>query len=339
MSKLADIMGDDFAEEYEQQREAARREANRVDKESLMEISYHAIHGDGFKGEDPRFTYTGDAVEHDVLLMESPDDNLGKFKNPFDNGGMSMGMFHMDKLFSCAFNEEMLDIVDKIEEGTFYVVVGGYEEVLQGDGNGDEEKYYNVNPVRGFIPLEVAKNYADEYDSQMDGASVEEQAQDQQEQTSDDGSGSDDVSVSDSLGDTSEAPRSSIIQVFQAIGNDAPAVLEGTSEGDSDSMDKLVQVAQGNTDGEAERERVLDVFEEEVEEIDGRGEEDEGDDDIDLGDISASDDDEDDTSDDTEEVESEPDTEPEPETEETESEPETEEDDGDDDGVDAESWF
>jgi hypothetical protein len=332
MSKLADIMGDDFAEEYEEQREAARREANRVDKKTLMEIAYHAIHGDGFEGEDPRFTYTGDTLEHDVLLMESPDDNLGKFKNPFDNGGMSMGMFHMDKLFSCAFNEEMLDIVDKIEESTFYLVVGGYEEVVQGDGSGDEEKYYNINPVRGFIPLEVAKNYADEYESQMDGASVEEQAQDQQEETSNGSSDSNGVSVSDSLGDTEEASRSNIIQVFQAVGNDAPAVLEGTADGDSDSMDKLVEVTQSNTEGEAARERVLDVFEEEVEEIDGRGEDEEEDDGIDLNDISSSSGEEEDTSTDVDTTSEEPDTDTEEETE--------GEDEGDDDGdVDAESWF
>jgi len=324
MSKLSDVMGEEFAEEYQEKRDAARREARRVEKPTLMEACYHAVHGDGFEGEDPRFTFEGNEVDHDVLLMESPDSNIQKFKNEFPNGGMSLGMFHMNELFSCAFNEDMLDVLDNIEEDEYYVVVGRYEEKRDVDSNGEEEVYYNINPVRGIVPLEVAKQYADKFDQNMDGKSVEEQAQEQNSGSSSGSSDSDSVDISGGTEAVTDADRSDIIEVFQAVGSKQKEILEETAAGSDEHMDILVSTVQDNTTGTAEEERVLDIFEEEVEEIDGRGEDEDEDDAVDIPDIGGSDDEDDNSSDE--------------EADETETETETEEDDEDDDAS-ADDWF
>jgi len=290
MSELGDIMGDDFEEEYQEKRSRRREEASKVDKTTLMEICYEAINNGGFKGEEPRFRFSGAEVDHDVLLMESPDDDLETFRWPLGDSAKTQGMFHVDELFSLAFQENMLDLLSKIETGEYYLVVGRYEERTETDSNGKEETYYNINPVRGIVPLSVGKKYADQYEEQMQGSSPQEQAEQQQSESSDDSgsdidlSGADDNSVSDD----------DIVQIFHAVGDKAADLLQSVVEGDSTSMDKLVTVTNNNLDGEADRERILDVFEENVDTIEGRGEE-EDDDDLDLGGL-------DDESDDEEEV-------------------------------------
>jgi len=287
MSELGDIMGDDFEEEYQEKRSRRREEASKVDKKTLMEICYEAINNGGFKGEEPRFRFSGAEVDHDVLLMESPDDDLETFRWPLGDSAKTQGMFHVDELFSLAFQENMLDLLSKIETGEYYLVVGRYEERTETDSNGKEETYYNINPVRGIVPLKVGKKYADQYEEQMQGSSPQEQAEQQQSESSDDSdsdidlSGADDNSVSDD----------DIVQIFHAVGDKAADLLQSVVEGDSTSMDKLVTVTNNNLDGEADRERILDVFEENVDFIKGRGEEEDGDD-LDLGGIGDDSDDE-----------------------------------------------
>jgi len=287
MSELGDIMGDEFEEDYQEKRSRRREEASKVDKKTLMEICYEAINNGGFKGEEPRFRFSGAEVDHDVLLMESPDDDLETFRWPLGDSAKTQGMFHVDELFSLAFQENMLDLLSKIETGEYYLVVGRYEERTETDSNGKEETYYNINPVRGIVPLKVGKKYADQYEEQMQGSSPQEQAEQQQSESSDDSdsdidlSGADDNSVSDD----------DIVQIFHAVGDKAADLLQSVVEGDSTSMDKLVTVTNNNLDGEADRERILDVFEENVDFIKGRGEEEDGDD-LDLGGIGDDSDDE-----------------------------------------------
>lgn len=287
MSELGDIMGDDFEEEYQEKRSRRREEASKVDKPTLMEICYEAINNGGFKGEEPRFRFSGDSVDHDVLLMESPDDDLETFRWPLGDTAKTQGMFHVDELFSLAFQENMLDLLSKIETGEYYLVVGRYEERTETDSNGNEETYYNVNPVRGIVPLKVGKKYADQYEDQMEGSSPEEQAEQQQSESSDDSDS--DIDLSDA--DDSSVSDDDIVQIFHAVGDKAADLLQSVVYGDSTSVDKLVTVTNNNLDGEADRERILDVFEENVDTIDGRGEE-EDDDDLDLGGLGDDSDDE-----------------------------------------------
>ena len=292
MSKLADIMGEDFEEEYQGKRQQAREEASKVSNEVMMEIAYEAINNEGFKGEEPRFRFSTDNMDHDVLLMESPDRDLQKFRHELGDDAMTMGMFHLDTLFSIAFQSNMIDLIDKIEEGEYYIVVGRYQEKTQTKGNGEEETYYNINPVRGILPLEVGKKYADKFEEQMGGTSVEEQSEEQQSESSDDepdlgGLGDD---------EDDEVSDDDVVEIFHYVGDEAPSVLEKVAEGNEDMMDKLTNVVNQNVDGDVGKERVLDIYEDNVDSIDGRGE-DEEDDEPDLSGLGDSDDDDEDSED------------------------------------------
>ena len=275
MSKLGDIMGEEFEEKYEEN-SASNQEASKVEQATMMEICYEALNNEGFKGDEPRFRFSGESVNHDVLLMESPDENLDTFQWDLGDTAKTQGMFHMgNQLFSCAFQENMLDLLNKIEVGEYYVVVGQYQEKTEEQGDGTTETYYNINPVRGIVPLEVAKKYADKYEEQLESTSVEEQAQQQKSESSDADSGGIDIGGDD--GDDT-VDDSEILDLFQEAGKEA---LQSVSDGDKDTIDKVVTAVQDNTSGSVDRERILDLFEDEVAEIDGRGEEDDSG--IDIG--------------------------------------------------------
>lgn len=332
MGKLGDILGDDFEEEYQSKRQQRREEVNKVEKPTLMEICYKAIEGGGFDGEEPRFRFDAGSTDHDVLLMESPDTDLQTFRWPLGDTAKTQGMFHLDQLFSLAFQENMLDLLDKIETDEYYLVVGKYEETTQTNSDGDEETYYNINPVRGIVPIEVAQQYSKKYEEQMQGTPVEEQSQQQSE--SDDGSddSGSDVDLGGLGGDEPEVTDDDIIEVFHVVGDEAPSVLESVAGGDEDAIDKLCNVVQNNIDGDTDSEHILDVFEDEVQSIPGRNEEDEEEDDgIDLGGL---DEGEDETSDDEPEVTDDP--EPAAATSDGSSEPSG---DNSEDESDVDDWF
>jgi len=335
MSELGDIMGEEFEEEY-QEKANQRDEARKVNTEVMMEICYEALNNDGFKGEEPRFRFAGESVDHDVLLMESPDDDLQTFRWPLGDDAKTQGMFHLDELFSLAFQENMLDLLSKIETGEYYVVVGQYEERTEEQGDGTTETYYNINPVRGIVPLAVGKKYADKFEEQLESTSVEEQSEEQSNESSN-GSGAD-----IDLGDDSEpeVTDSDVMDIFKGLRSEAPQILEGVAEGDSDTMDKMVSVVNSNIQGSTDDEHIFNVFEENIESIPGRGEEDDSG--IDLGGI---DDTDEETSEETEEDEV-IDESVDDETEDTDTSDEAEEassedssDDSSDDEEDPSDWF
>jgi hypothetical protein len=277
MGKLGDILGSEFEEDYEEKRNQRRDEANKVDKSTLMEICYKAIEGGGFDGEEPRFRFDAGDIDHDILLMESPDTDLQTFRWPLGDSAKTQGMFHLNQLFSLAFQENMLDLLDKIKVGEYYLVVGRYEETTQSKSDGKEETYYNVNPVRGIVPIEVAQQYSQEYESNMSGTSVEEQSE-EQSSSAGDGGGSDSGVDLGGLGeDEPETTDEDIIEVFRVVGDQAPSVLESVASGDEDAMEKLCTVVRTNTDTGVEDERTLDVFEDNVESIPGRHEDEDSD--------------------------------------------------------------
>lgn len=295
MGELGDVLGEDFETEYENTREERREKLKKVEKGTLMEIAYQAVEGGKFDGEEPRFRFEADEVTHDVLLMESPDRDIQKFRHSLGEDAMTLGMFHLDQLFSCAFQDEMLDVLDKIEEDQYYLVVGNYEEKTETKDDGNTETYYNINPVRGIIPLNVAQKYAEKYESKMEGTSIEEQSEQQKDEVeSGDDGGIDLGGLND---DESDVPDDDIVEVFHAVGDNAPEVLEQVAEGVDDAIDKLLEVTHKNLDGSTEDDHILDVFEDKVEDIPGRGEdEDSG---IDIGGIGGDDEgDEDDGSED-----------------------------------------
>jgi len=316
MSDLEEVFGDEFADEYENKTNERRNKRNKVEEDTLKDICYKAVKGDGFKGSEPRFVYEGDSVPHDVLLMQAPESSMEKFKHSFDNGGMSMGMFHLDELFSCTFNEDMVSLLDRIEEGQHYIVVGKYEERTVQKSN-KEEVYLNINPVRGIVPLKVAQKYAEKRESEKEASSVEEQ---REEQTGGDSSASESESTSN------EKPSDEqILKVLKYVADNKGEVIEAVADGDEDAFNRLVGVADSNIDGEVTEDHVREVFEAEVQEIDD-GEEDEEDDmgldGLDMGD-------------DEEEEEPEPEPEPEPEDDDTSDSS----DDSDDEEEDVDDWF
>lgn len=332
MGKLGDILGNDFEEEYQAKRQQRRDEANKVEKSLLMEICYKAIEGGGFDGEEPRFRFDAGNVDHDILLMESPDTDLETFRWPLGDTAKTQGMFHLNQLFSLAFQENMLDLLDKIETGEYYLVVGRYEETTQSNSDGNEETYYNVNPVRGIVPIEVAQQYSDDYESQMSGTSVEQQAEQQSSSNGDDGDSGSDVDLGGLGDDEPETTDDDIIEVFRVVGDQAPSVLKSVADGDDDAIEKLCGVVQSNIDGDVEDEHTLDVFEDNIEPIPGRYENDSSDDDdIDLGELDNDDGDSSDAS-------SEDDTEAESDTSTDEESDESSDADSDDES-DVDDWF
>jgi hypothetical protein len=339
IGKLGDILGDDFEKDYQEKRQQRRDEANKVEKKTLMEICYKAIKAGGFDGEEPRFRFDAGNIDHDVLLMESPTDDLQTFRWPLGDSAKTQGMFHLDDLFSLAFQENMLDLLDKIDTGEYYLVVGRYEETTQSNSDGEEETYYNINPVRGIVPIEVADQYASKYEEQMEGTPVEEQAE--QQSPTDDGEddSDDDVDLGGLDDGEPEVTDDDIVEIFHVVGDQAPAVLEQVANGDQDSMDKLCGVVDNNIDGDVTNEHVLDVFEDAVESIPGRHEDEEEEDDgIDLGGIAEDDSESEDTESNDGEDESEPDKEPEPAAATTDGSSDSADEDADE-KTDVDDWF
>jgi len=321
MGDLSEVFGEDFEQEYQSESQKRREKQNKVDKETLKKICYKAVKGGGFKGSEPRFVYEGDAIPHDVMLMQAPESKFSKFKHPFKNGGMSVGMFHLEEVFSCAFNEDMMSIVEKIEEGEHYIVVGNYEEKKDIDGSGNENVYYNVNPVRGIVPVKVAKKYAEEYDEKRQGTSVDEQLEDQGQEV--EGSNDDEEDIDLDSG-SDEPSDSDILKVLKLVADKKEHVIKSVADGDADSLSKLVGVVDNNVEGEVTEDHVRTVFESEITEIEDEEEED---DDLDMGGLGL--DDDEDSSDNKQEEE------PEPEPEDT-SEAESDDEDNED-SVD--DWF
>jgi hypothetical protein len=299
MSELGDILGDEFEEEYEKQSAQGAGQTEKVSDKEMMEICYKAINDGGFEKDEPRFSYPTSEGESDVLLVNSPESDLQKFRFELGETAITQGMFHLGDLFQCTFQENMLDMLDKVELDTYYIVVGQYEEVTQTDDSGNTDTYYNINPTRGIVPLKAGKSLADKYEQQMGGTSIEEQSQAQssssdstesdqtEESTSTDSDDTPDIGIGDS--DNGEVSKESILPIFSAVGEQQSSILEGVSNGDSDAINNLVGITQDNVDENPDKERVLDVFEEEVEEIDGRGEDEEDDGGIDLGGIGGDD--------------------------------------------------
>jgi hypothetical protein len=351
MGTLGDIMGDDFEEKYEEKSQSRREEANKVEKEVLMEICYKAIEAGGFDGEEPRFRFDAGGITHDVLLMESPADDLQTFRWPLGDSAKTQGMFHLEDLFSLAFQENMLDLLDKIETDQYYLVVGKYEETTQSNSDGEEETYYNINPVRGILPLEAADKYASQYKNQMEGSSIQEQSQAQSGSSGDSESGSggstdsSDIDLGGSEDGGSSVSDDEIIEIFHLVADKSEQVMREVTQGDSDAMDQLSTVVSDNVDGDVTEERIFDVFEEAVEEIDGREEEDDSDD-LDLGGIGGGETDSSDSQDDESESETEAEEDSEPEAPTAAAQATTDSNSGGDESsgdsdeeTDVDSWF
>lgn len=325
MGKLSDVFGDDFEEEYKHKENEQRERRRKVETGVLKEICWTAVEGEGFDGEEPRFSFDAGEMEYDVLLMRSPDRDLQKFRHQLGDDAMSMGMFHLDTLFSCAFQGDMVSLIEKIEEDEYYIVVGNYQE-REDDG----ETYYNVNPVAGIVPIAQAKKYADEVDERMTGSSIEEQAQQQSEETeSTSDEDEDDVDLGSLDEEDDQVSEEEVLKVLKMIGNKKKSIMNSVASGDEDALEKVTGVVDKNTDGSITEDRVAQIFHENVEPIDGYEDGEEEEDDLDLGGL---DDDEDDDllgdEDETDEVEED--------TTEDESEPAESEDDED---SDVEDWF
>lgn len=314
MSKLGDVFGDDFEQKYNQKEQMRQERRRKVGKEDLMEVCWHAVNGDGFDGEEPRFTFDAGEVEYDVLLMQAPENNMSKFIHGFGDDGKTLGMFHLGELFSCAFLGDMKQLIGKVEEGEHYIVVGTYQE---NESNG--ETYFNINPVAGIAPIGQAKSYADKVDEQMEGSSIQEQAQEQSGESDESSDGGDDFDLDD---ESSEPDESDVMKVFEAVSNKKAQIIRDVAGGDNDSLAKLTKFVNKNTSGGADEDYVADIFEENIDSIDGRGDDDE--DEFDLGDDDDEEDDDMDLGDDDED-------------DDNTEEPETSDDDGDDEGV--EDWF
>lgn len=317
MGELGDILGDDFEEKYESTVQQRRERSRKIPTDVLKRICYTAIHEGGFKGDEPRFIFDAGEFDHDVLLMQAPQENMHKFRHPLgDDGDISMGMFHAGELMSCAFNGEMANLVDKIEEAEYYLVAGSYKEKTV-EKDGEKNTYKNIAPVRGIVPLKRAKQMADDYANTASGSSMDEQAK----QQASEGSSSDSSDEPDlgGLDDSDDEPDidSEILEVFQTIANKKPSVLEKVKQGNEEMLSNLTSVVNKNISSTVDSEKVADVFEAEIEPIEGRGEdEEEEDDEPDLAGLGDDDDDEEET---------------------TASEEST--DDSDDDESDVEDWF
>lgn len=291
MSDLGDVFGDDFEQKYNQKEQMRQEQRRKVGKEDLMEACWHAVEGDGFDGEEPRFTFDAGEVEYDVLLMQAPENNMQKFIHEFGDDGQTLGMFHLGELFSCAFLGDMKKLISKVEEGEHYIVVGSYQENPKENSS---EVYYNINPVAGIAPIAQAKKYADKMDEQMQGSSIQEQAEqqseDEQMDTSDDGD--DDMDL-DGLDDEDDKPaEEDVVKVFKVVSNKKEQIIRDVAGGDDSALEKLTGFVNKNTDGGADEEYVADTFEEHIQDIEGRGEDEE--DEIDLGDSDEDEDDDDD---------------------------------------------
>jgi hypothetical protein len=168
MGQLAAVFGESFENEYIAERDKQQHEDSRLDDETKEKICHKAICSGEFDGDDPRFTFQNDGVEHDVVLMESPEQNLGKFIHTYEDGGMSVGMFHLSELWSCNFDKERVDLVEQIKMDQYYLVIGECTEKATTSTRGKERIYKNISQVRDLIPLSEVHMIAEKDYPDMD---------------------------------------------------------------------------------------------------------------------------------------------------------------------------
>lgn len=293
---LADVFGEDLAEQVTSQIAEKRQERNRVSGEQMARICSEAVNENKFKDGEPQFKYTTENnVTHTVLLMQCPDPQNSTvweyLDEPWD-GAASLPMDYLGEWMRCTFPEK--EDVKKIDSGQWYIIVGDIDEYEKDNG----EIIESVYPVRGIASLEEAKEYAkaalegEGFTTSSEDEEEEEPEEEEEEDSSDSvglskfASGGDDDEedeedeeessgggglgglLDEEKGNTEEeddsepVPYEDVAALVEELGDQEDAVWEVT-EGDS-RLERLVEVVStklelDNEDGVEEV--ILDVLE------------------------------------------------------------------------------
>lgn len=159
MTDLSETFGEQFAEQYENERRQRMQERESIDDETKRMIAAKAVESDEFSGEEPHFQFKSETgITHDVLLMTLPDLDDGtvfsRFMNQLDSGAVTCPLDYMGDWMSCLFNNE--EDLTGMEPGASYLVIGNLDQWENDKGEMNDQ----VSPVRGVISMDQVKSWA-----------------------------------------------------------------------------------------------------------------------------------------------------------------------------------
>jgi hypothetical protein len=162
MSDLQDAFGEEFAQRYRAEKQKRQERRNSVDEETVGAICARAINENEFDEGNPRFEFTDDeGITHTVMLMQFPDmenDTVYTYARELSTGAVSIPFDYMGEWVSCLFNEGKEKVADFVE-GRHYILVG--QHGTYETNNGEERE--QLQPVRGIVDLDEAKELANRY--------------------------------------------------------------------------------------------------------------------------------------------------------------------------------
>lgn len=158
---LSETFGDQFAEQYENEKRQRMQEREKLGEETLRDIAAKSVESDEFSGSEPHFQYKSETgITHDVLLMTLPEVNEGtvfsRFMNQLDSGAVTCPMDYMGDWMSCLFNNE--EDLTGMEPSESYLVIGNLDQWENDKGEMNDQ----VSPVRGVISMNQVKAWASE---------------------------------------------------------------------------------------------------------------------------------------------------------------------------------
>jgi len=262
MDQLSQAFGEDFVEDFQQERAKRAQQRNAVPEEELKMIADKIINQDAFEGGEPMFNYTSETgVTNHVLLMQLPEPSGEKdiwgYVNKLSSGAVTCPMDWMGEWWSCLFNNP--DDLQKLESGDFAVIIGKLDKWENDAGEVNDQ----ISPVRGLLTLEEVKSYADgelddagfvddtEPEPEPEPEVEEEPEEDEQEEStedsdSDDSSGplfggdDDEDDEEDDRGEQTSVPRDRVSTELNKLGAQHEEVWEAV--GNEDRLKKLAKI-------------------------------------------------------------------------------------------------
>lgn len=157
--ELADTFGEEFVQEFQQERRKRMAERQKVSEETRLEIADRAVNQGEMQGGNPRFSHTTDSgVTHDVLLVTVPDPpgrTYWSYKTEGDEGSISLPLDYMGEWIWSWFNDA--EMAERLVPGENFIVIGNMSVWERDDGTENDQ----FSPVRGILSIEQVNDLAD----------------------------------------------------------------------------------------------------------------------------------------------------------------------------------